>query len=61
MFDPRLLSVWGGQNYFSILILYTWFGVLLKDMDESFLLSKDEPLILEIDGVVALLIFRRRE
>ena len=34
--------------------------MLLKGMCESFLLSKDEPLTLDIDGVVALLIVRRR-
>ena len=34
--------------------------MLLKDMGESFLLSEDEPLTLNIDGVMALWIFRRR-
>ena len=34
--------------------------MLLKGMGESFLLSKDEPLTPNIDGVMALWIFRRR-
>ena len=39
---------------FSIFIFYSSFGMLLKGMDESFLLSKDEHLTLNIDGVMAL-------
>ena len=34
--------------------------MLLKGMDERFLLSKDEPLTPGIDGVLALWIFRNR-
>ena len=34
--------------------------MLLKSMGESFLLSKDEPLTPNIDGVMALWIFRNR-
>ena len=34
--------------------------MLLKGMGESFILSKDEPLTPNIDGVMALWIFRRR-
>ena len=34
--------------------------MLLKGMGEAFLLSKDEPLTPNIDGVMALWIFRRR-
>ena len=30
------------------------FGMLLKGVGERFLLSKDEPLTLDIDGVMAL-------
>ena len=39
---------------------YAWFSTLLKGMGESFLLSEDEPLNPNIDGVMALWIFRRR-
>ena len=34
--------------------------MLLKGMGESFLLSEDEPLTSNIDGVMTLWIFRRR-
>ena len=34
--------------------------MLLKGVGESFILSEDEPLTPNIDGVVALWIFRRR-
>ena len=34
--------------------------MLLKGMGENFILSKDEPLTPNIDGVMALWIFRRR-
>ena len=34
--------------------------MLLKGMDESLILSEDEPLTPNIDGVMALWIFRRR-
>ena len=40
--------------------MYAWSGVLLKGMGERFLLSKNEPLTPDIDGVMALWIFRRR-
>ena len=50
-----------GVNYFfSIFIFYAWFGMLSKGMGKSFLLSEDEPLTPNIDGVMALWIFRRR-
>ena len=49
-----ILSVWGEQNYFFCFHFYALVGMLLKDMDESFLLSKDEPLTPNIDGVMAL-------
>ena len=50
-----ILSVWGGQNYFfSVFIFYARFGMLLKGMGESFLLSEDEPLTPNIDGLMAL-------
>ena len=45
---------------FSIFIFYSWFGMLLKGVGESFLMFKDEPLTPNIDGVMALWIFRRR-
>ena len=54
-----LLSIWG-QLVFSIFILYAWFGMLSKGMGETFLLSADEPLTPDIDGVMSLWIFKRR-
>ena len=48
-----LLSVWGQEIYF-FSISYASFGILVKGMGESFLLSKDEHLTLDIDGVMAL-------
>ena len=51
----------GSTNiFFSIFICYAWFGMVSKGMVESFLLSKDEPLTPNIDGVMALWIFWRR-
>ena len=45
----------GSRNiFFSIFIFYALFGVLLKGTGERFLLSKDEPLTPDIDGVMAL-------
>ena len=49
----NILSVWG-QDFFCIFIFYFASGVQLKSMDEIFLLSGDEPLTPNIDGVVAL-------
>ena len=50
-----ILSVWGQLIiFFPIFIFYAYFGMLLKGMGESFILSKDEPLTPNIDGVVAL-------
>ena len=50
-----LLSVWGQEVYiFSIFIFYALFGMLLKGMGERLLLSKDEPLFPDIDGVTVL-------
>ena len=50
-----VLSVWGQEIYFfSIFFFYALFGMLLKGMGERFLLSKDEPLTPDIDGVMAL-------
>ena len=40
--------------FFSIFMFYAGFGMVLKGMGESFLLSKDEPLTPNIDGVMAL-------
>ena len=60
--DPRLepvLSVWG-EHFFFYFNFYAWFGMLLKGVGESFILSEDEPLTPNIDGVMALWIFRRR-
>ena len=57
----EVLSVWGQEIYiFCIFIFYAWFGMLLKGMGESFILFEDEPLTPNIDGVMALWIFRRR-
>ena len=41
-------------NFFCIFIFYVLTVVLLKGMGESFLLSEDEPLTPNIDGVMAL-------
>ena len=46
--------------FFFLFHFYAWFGMVFKGMGESFLLSKDEPLTPNIDGVMALWIFRRR-
>ena len=40
-------------------MFYAWIGMLLKGMGESFLLSKDESLTLDIDGVMALWMSKR--
>ena len=56
-----VLSVWGQEIYFfPIFIFYACFGMLLKAMGESFLLSEDKPLTPNIDGDMALWFFRRR-
>ena len=47
-----LLSVCPELIFFCIFIFYVLTVLLLKDMGESFLLSKDEPLTPNIDGVV---------
>ena len=49
-----LLSVCPGLIFFLYFLYYVLTVVLLKDMDESFLLSKDEPITPNIDGVMAL-------
>ena len=41
-------------NFVCIFMFYALTVVLLKDVDESFVLSKDEPLTPYIDGVMAL-------
>ena len=51
---PPTVCLPSAKLFFSIFIFYAWFGVLLKGMGESFLLSKDEPLTSDIDGVMAL-------
>ena len=43
-----------GSTNIMFSIFYAWFDTLLKGMGESFLLSKDEPLTPNIDGVMAL-------
>ena len=54
-----LLSVCPGLIFFVVFsFFYVLTVVLLKGMGESFLLSKDEPLTPNIDGVVALWISR---
>ena len=56
-----LLSVCPGLIFFVVFsFFYVLTVVLLKDMGESFLLSEYEPLTPNIDGVMALWIFRRR-
>ena len=53
--DTFLLSVWGQLIiFFPVFIFNAYFGLLLKGMDESFILSEDEPLTPNIDGVMAL-------
>ena len=42
------------NNFFPIFICYAYFDMLLKGMGESFILSEDEPLSPDIDGVMAL-------
>ena len=51
-----MLSVWGYLIFFFYFHFYACFGMLLKDLGESFLLSEDKPLTLtpNIDGVMAL-------
>ena len=50
-----VLSVWGQLIiFFHVFIFCAYFGMLLKGMGESFILSEDEPLTPNIDGVVAL-------
>ena len=49
-----LLSVWGQLIFFSIFTFYALFGMLSKGMVKSFLLSEDESLTPNIDGVMAL-------
>ena len=57
-----LLSVWGQLIFcFSIFIFMPDLACYyIKGMGKSFLLSKDEPLTPNIDGVVALWFFRSR-
>ena len=40
--------------FFLFSFFHALFGMLLKDMGERFLLSKDEPLTPDIDGVMVL-------
>ena len=47
-----LLSVWGQEFFY--FHFYALFGMLSKGMGGRFLLSKDEPLTPDIDGVMAL-------
>ena len=49
-----LVSVWGQEVFCKFRVFYFASGVQLKGMGESFLLSGDEPLTPNIDGVVAL-------
>ena len=51
----RVLSVCPGLIiYFCIFMFYVLTVLLLKGMGESFILSEDEPLTPNIDGVMAL-------
>ena len=49
-----LLSVWGQLIFFSIIILLPHLACYQKGMGESIILSEDEPLTPNIDGVMAL-------
>ena len=50
----NMLSVWGQLIFFLFLFSMPDLVFLLKGMGETFLLSKDEPLTPNIDGVMAL-------
>ena len=52
----RLYCLFGVKKYifFSVFIFYACFGMLSKGIGESFILSEDEPLTPNIDGVMAL-------
>ena len=54
MAQLALLSVWGQEIVFLYFHFYVLIGVLLKDIVESCLLSKNELLTPDIDGVMAL-------
>ena len=59
--EPATLTVYLPWTYiFFVLFFYVLTVLLLKCLGESFLLSEDEPLTPNIDGVMALWIFRRR-
>ena len=49
-----ILSVCPGPIFFCNSIFYVLIVVLLKGMDETFLLSEDEHITPNIDGVMAL-------
>ena len=44
----------GSTNIFFYFHFYAWFGMLLKGVGKNFILSEDEPLTSNIDGVMAL-------
>ena len=48
------------QHCFPVFVFYAWFGILLKSMVQSSLLSKDETQTPNIDKVMAIWILRRR-
>ena len=57
----KLLSVCPGLiTFLYFFVLHVLIGVLLQEMVESCLPSKDEPLNPNIDEVMAIWIFRRR-
>ena len=55
MLSNRMYCLFGVKKYiFFYFIFHALFGMLLKGMGERFLLSKDEPITPDIDGVMAL-------
>ena len=50
----RTVCLGSTNNFFSYFHVYAYFGMLLNGMGESFILSEDEPLTPNIDGVMAL-------
>merc|ERR1711966_504211 len=56
--SPQPYCLFGVNYFFPYFHFYALFGMLSKGIGERFLLSKDEPLTPNIDGVVALWIFR---
>ena len=49
----HVLSVWGQERIFSIIVMSVSRGVFLKGVDERFLLSEDERLTPNLDKGIA--------